>query len=40
MDRSALERVSVRSALAIGFCATLGLWLDTGYLFNRQIDTM
>lgn len=40
MDRSAIERVSVRSALAIGFRATLGLWLYTGYLFNRQIETL
>jgi hypothetical protein len=40
MDRSTLERVSVRSALALGFCATFGLWLYTGYLFNRRIDTL
>lgn len=34
------ERVSVRVALAIGFCATLGLWLYTGYAFNKRFDTV
>ncbi|HYB94574.1 MAG TPA: sensor histidine kinase [Vicinamibacterales bacterium] len=32
------ERVSVRVALAIGFCVTLGLWLYTGYAFQSRID--
>lgn len=34
------ERISVRVALAIGFCATLGLWLYTGYAFNQRFETV
>lgn len=34
------ERLSVRVALAIGFCATLGLWLYTGYAFNQRLQTV
>jgi signal transduction histidine kinase len=40
MKRAQLERVSVRTALAIGFCVTLGLWLYTGYAFGRRIATV
>ena len=40
MKRAQLERLSVRTALAIGFCVTLGLWLYTGYAFTRRIDTV
>ena len=35
-----LERLSIRTALAIGFCVTLGLWLYTGYAFTQRIDTL
>lgn len=35
-----LERLSFRSALAIGFTVTLGLWLYTGYAFDRRIETV
>jgi signal transduction histidine kinase len=38
MKRAQLERLSVRIALAIGFCVTLGLWLYTGYAFNQRIN--
>jgi signal transduction histidine kinase len=38
MKQAQLERVSVRTALAFGFCVTLGLWLYTGYAFTRRID--
>ena len=31
-----LERLSFRAALAIGFGATLGLWLYTGYAFDQR----
>jgi signal transduction histidine kinase len=33
-----IERLSVRAALAVGFCVTLGLWLYTGYAFSRRIE--
>ena len=34
------ERMSVRVALAIGFCVTLGLWLYTGFVFRTQMEDM
>jgi len=37
MKRVQIERLSVRTALAIGFCVTLGLWLYTGYAFTQRI---
>jgi signal transduction histidine kinase len=40
MRRAQIERLSVRVALAIGFCVTLGLWLYTGYAFTQRIDTV
>jgi signal transduction histidine kinase len=40
MKREQVERVSVRTALAIGFCVTLGLWLYTGYAFAQRIGTL
>ncbi|HET9705665.1 MAG TPA: hypothetical protein VFP85_16610, partial [Vicinamibacterales bacterium] len=38
MKRAQIERLSIRTALAIGFCVTLGLWLYTGYAFTQRID--
>ena len=40
MKRAQIERLSIRTALAIGFCVTLGLWLYTGYAFTQRIDTV
>ena len=40
MKRAQIERLSIRTALAIGFCVTLGLWLYTGYAFTHRIDTV
>jgi signal transduction histidine kinase len=40
MKRAQIERLSIRTALAIGFCVTLGLWLFTGYAFTQRIDTV
>lgn len=40
MKRIQLERLSVRTALALGFCVTLGLWLYTGYAFTSRIETV
>jgi signal transduction histidine kinase len=40
MKQSQLERLSIRTALAIGFCVTLGLWLYTGFAFTQRIDTV
>ena len=40
MKRAQIERLSIRTALAIGFCVTLGLWLYTGYSFTHRIDTV
>lgn len=40
MNRAQVERWSVRSALALGFCTTLGLWLYTGHAFNTRIETV
>jgi signal transduction histidine kinase len=40
MKQSQLERLSIRTALAIGFCVTLGLWLYTGYAFTQRMDTV
>lgn len=37
MKSAAIERLSIRAALALGFCVTLGLWLYTGYDFTRRI---
>jgi signal transduction histidine kinase len=38
MDRAQLERLSMRAALALGFCATLGLWLYTDSVFTARIE--
>ncbi len=40
MKRIQIERVSVRTALALGFCVTLGLWLYTGYAFAGRIEAV
>ncbi len=40
MKPAQIERWSVRSALAIGFCVTLGVWLYTGYAFTQRIETV
>ena len=40
MKRAQIERLSIRTALAIGFCVTLGFWLYTGYAFTQRIDTV
>ena len=40
MKHARIERLSVRTALAIGFCVTLGLWLYTDYAFTRRIETV
>jgi signal transduction histidine kinase len=40
MKRAELERVSVRVALAAGFCVTLGLWLYTGYDVRQRIERL
>ena len=40
MKRAQIERLSIRTVLAIGFCVTLGLWLYTGYAFTQRIDTV
>jgi signal transduction histidine kinase len=40
MKRAQIERLSIRTALAIGFAVTLGLWLYTGYAFTQRIDTV
>jgi signal transduction histidine kinase len=39
-NRARIERLSIRTALAIGFAVTLGLWLYTGYDFTRRIETV
>jgi len=40
VNRVQIERVSFRAALALGFCTTLGLWLYTGFAFNKRIETV
>lgn len=40
MKHAHIERISVRVALAVGFCVTLGLWLYTGYAFTQRIETV
>ena len=40
MPHAKLERWSLRAALALGFCVTLGLWLFTDYAFTQRIDTV
>jgi len=40
VNRGQIERSSFRTALAVGFCATLGLWLYTGYVFTNRIETV
>ena len=40
MMHAQVERLSVRIALAIGFCVTLGLWLYTGYTFTQRIESV
>lgn len=38
MTSGHIERLSIRTALTIGFCVTLGLWLYTGYAFTQRIE--
>jgi signal transduction histidine kinase len=40
MKQSQIERISIRTALAIGFCVTLGLWLYTGYAFTQRMEAV
>lgn len=40
MKRAQIERLSIRTALAIGFGVTLGLWLYTGYAFTQRIEVV
>lgn len=40
MKRAQIERLSIRTVLAIGFAVTLGLWLVTGYAFTQRMDTV
>ena len=40
MNRPEIERLSVRTVLAIGFAVTLGLWLYTGYAFTQRIEAV
>jgi signal transduction histidine kinase len=40
MPHAKLERWSLRAALALGFCVTLGLWLYTGYEFSVRINAI
>jgi signal transduction histidine kinase len=40
MKLAQIERLSIRTALGIGFAVTLGLWLYTGYAFTQRIDTV
>jgi signal transduction histidine kinase len=40
MRRAALESLSVRIALAVGFVGTLGLWLYTNYAFTKRIESV
>jgi signal transduction histidine kinase len=40
MKQAQIERLSIRTALAIGFCVTLGLWLYTGFSFTQRIETV
>jgi signal transduction histidine kinase len=40
MKQSQIERLSIRTVLAIGFCVTLGLWLYTGYSFTQRMDAV
>lgn len=40
MKRARFERLSIRTALAIGFCVTLGLWFYTGVAFSRRIESL
>src|SRR4026208_1320966 len=40
MSRLLLNRISVRTALAIGCGATLGLWLYTGYAFEQRMQAV
>jgi signal transduction histidine kinase len=40
MKQSQIERVSARTALAVGFCVTLGFWLYTGFSFTRRVESI
>jgi signal transduction histidine kinase len=40
MKQTQFERLSIRTALAIGFCVTLGLWLYTGYSFTQRMNSV
>jgi signal transduction histidine kinase len=40
MKQAQIERLSIRTVLAIGFCVTLGLWLYTGWAFTQRIDAL
>lgn len=38
MDWTHVERISVRIALAVGFCVTVALWVYTGYAFTERMS--
>jgi signal transduction histidine kinase len=40
MGRAPLERLSIRAALMVGFGLVFGLWLITGWAFNRHLNTV
>ena len=40
MKQARFERLSIRTALAIGFCITLGLWFYTGVAFTQRIESL
>jgi signal transduction histidine kinase len=40
MKQTRFERLSIRTALAIGFCVTLGLWFYTGVSFSQRIESL
>ena len=40
MKQARFERLSIRTALAIGSCVTLGLWFYTGVTFTRRIESL
>ena len=40
MKQARFERLSIRTALAIGFCITLGLWFYTDAAFTQRIESL
>ena len=40
MKQAQIERRSIRTAVVLGFCLTLGLWLYTGFAFTQRIEAM